>query len=415
MTLEKKKNYLVFFIGIIGGVKFRFIGTFYASEIFIFISLFTISWSSFNHNKYARTLFKLAILWLIGAIVTDAYVNNNIIDSLKGQFNIIFFFLLFPYIYWLLFDKPSRLIYYLLACAIASVPNYYLLGASGEEDFGLMGEDIWLYYSFVPVAVGIIAWLYFKSKIKTKIASLSMFCFGLFMLFHNSRNVLLTMAMAAVVLFNIDNLSCSNFSHKLYKYRTSIVRICVFLFLGILLVDNVYGTLAENGILGEYAYNKYMHQKYETGGLHSSRLETFMGMELIMKSPIIGYGSFARDKGDGFHMQFATEHNTEYVPWPLPTERFLPGHSHLVGYWMNHGILGGVFWLYVLWLMWRFFQSGAILYEKRMIAGILMVFTANVWDIFFSPFGDRVGMAFFLMYIVIIYKYFKEDRYGLFR
>lgn len=407
MTLEKKKDYLTVLIGLIGGIKFRFIGTFYAGEILIYLLLFNVGFSYIKTNKYAWNLFKLAWLWFVSAVITDLFVDNNFIDSLKGEFNVIFFLFQFPVVYWLLYDKPERFLYYLVSIGIVSIPNLYLFGPEVDESsFGLMGENIWLYYSLVPVAVGLISWLYYKGKIGDKTACIMMIGFGLYMLFHNSRNVFLTMTMAAVLLSQMGKLECYHLHDAVNIFKTKIVKIFLLMFIGMIAVSNIYENLASSGALGPYAYQKYILQSSAGNMLEGGRGETFMGIELITRSPIIGYGSFAKDEGDKFHMEYAREHNLRYKPFQWT--RKLPAHSHVVGAWMENGIGGGIFWIYVLVLFWNVFKSGAMLTEPMLFPAVLMTFTARIWEILFSPFGLRVSETFFIMYMAILYIKFQD-------
>lgn len=407
MTLERRKDFLTILVAIISGIKFRYLGTFYAGEILLYIMLFFISWRPIFNNRYASNIFKLALLWLLSAYITDIWVNNSIINTLKGEFNIIFFMAQFPGVYWLLYDKPKRFLYFLIAVGVVSIPNLYLFGPEVDEsDFGMMGENIWLYYYLVPIAIGCISWLYYKGKITAPTATIMMLCFGIFMLFHNSRNVFLTMTLSAILLYQIDRTKGQPFHRRVSMFRVRIVNIFIMLFLGALIVNSVYESLASRHILGEYAYQKYQTQIQADNILEGGRAETFMGIELIRRKPIIGYGSYAMDKGDKFHKEFASTSGKKYRR-PFE-ERRMPAHSHIVGAWMWNGIGGGIFWLYVLLLMWRVFRSGAMLTESALLPGILMTFTARIWEILFSPFGLRIPETFFLMFLTIIYNNFKN-------
>lgn len=405
MTLDQKKNYLTILIGLIGGIKFRFIGTFYASEILIYLILIGIGFTYIRQNKYAMHLFLFAMLWLLSAFITDLITDNDTINSLKGAFNIIFFAAQFPAVYWLLYDKPERFLYYIIAVGIVSMPNFYLFQPQlNDSAFGLMGENIWKYYAMVPTAVATISWLYYKGKIGPSIASILMVGFGIFMLFHNSRNVLLTMAMAAVLLSQMGKLKRYPLNSAIPIFKHRIVRILLCLFIGAIAVSIIYESLASSGALGSYAYEKYIKQNTAENILEGGRAETFMGIELIRQSPILGHGSFAMDERDQFHREYARNHNMVYQP--LPYLRKLPAHSHIVGAWMENGIGGGIFWIYVLFLLWTVFKSGAMLTVPKLLPAVIMQFTNIFWSILFSPFGSRVSVSFFLILLTVIYSKF---------
>lgn len=409
---EWTKDKLTILIGLIGGIKFRFVGTFYASEILIYILLYYASWDYIKANKYAWNIFKLGILWLFSAVVTDLWVGNDTINSLKGTFNVIFFFMQFPVIYWLLYDKPLRYLYYLVAVALVSLPNLYFFGPEFTDFIsGSQGENIWFFYALSPIATASIGWFYYKQKIGVNISCILIIAFGVFMLFHGSRNIFLSMAMAAVLLYQIAKISQDEFADQVEYYKQHIVKLFIYMFVGIICVNFAYETLASSGTLGEQAYKKYLKQSASENMLEGGRSETFMGAWLIEQSPIIGYGSFAMDKNDSYHIKYAREHGNVYIPFPW--ERRMPAHSHLVGAWMENGIGGGIFWIYVLFLMWMILRSGAFLSIPLLLPAVLMEFTGNLWDIFFSPFGLRVPAAFFIMFLTILYYKFINKEYCL--
>lgn len=410
MTIERKKDLFVLLIGLVGGIRIRMMGTFYLSEILIFLSYYFVSWKVFADNRYVRRLMLLALLWLLGCLISDTVNLTSSSDALKGAFNIIFFILQIPITYWALADKPSRYLQYILGSGFSSVPSFLFFGSikNGRVESLPVFDDIWFYYSLAPLAIAVISYLYYKQSLSKIIIYIISLSFGLFMLFNNSRNIFLTMSMSVILLAYIDHCHTDSLADTVKKYRNHLLRLFMCLFVGLLVMDEVYEHLASEGILGEYAYNKYMMQKNSKDGLVSARKDTYMGIELIINKPLWGYGSYAKDKGDRFHQQYSIRHKTEYeIP---EEEKYLPGHSHIVGYWLNHGVLGGLFWIYVLLLMWKVFRSGAIFEEPRLMCLFIMTFTSKLWDILFSPFGNRVGMAFFLCYVAILSKTFLKKR-----
>lgn len=411
MNQERLKDHLVIIIALLGGVKFKLFGTFYASEIIIIILSVFISWKNVKNNKYAWNLFKLACLWIAFSIATDLYVNNSTINSLKGTVSIILFAIQFPVAYWLLCDKPVRFLYYIVIIGLVSIPNLYLFGPEiDEKTFGEMGENIWLYYAMVPLATGCISWLYYKNKINAKVCSILIGGFGLFMLFHNSRNVFLTMAMAAIILYQISCYKSPNFNLILAKYKRSTIKTFILLFIGLIAVNAVYEHLAGSGALGAYAYQKYVKQSQAESILEGGRSETFMGIELIKRSPIIGYGNYATDRRNAFHRQYAKDHNLTFIP--LQNDLRLPAHSYIVGSWMANGLGGGIFWIYVIFLMWQVFKSGTFLIYPKLLPLTLISFMQLAWNILFSPFGLRMPVSFFLMFLCIIYLTHKHHSYS---
>ena len=92
-----RKDTLIFFIGLFSMIKVRFLGTFGISEILVFCSYFFIGLRlGLSENKRMNHIVLLALLWLIGIFIADRFNDINLIDSLKGSFNVIFIILLIP-------------------------------------------------------------------------------------------------------------------------------------------------------------------------------------------------------------------------------------------------------------------------------------------------------------------------------
>jgi O-antigen ligase len=219
-----------------------------------------------------------------------------------------------------------------------------------------------------------------------------------------------TIAMFLLLLLN-KHVGGYNTSTIAY-FKKRVPMFFILAMVGVGLAGSIYEKLAANGTLGVEAQEKYYKQKMNgSNALEGGRSETFMGILLIKENPIWGYGSYARDKGDVFHMRYASEHNTDYN-WTGDNDRFLPGHSYIVGAWMSNGILGGLFWLYVLWVMWLAFKSGCFLCEPRLLCLLMFQLCAFMWNVFFSPFGDRVFTMFLIIGVFTIFDY---ERKGLYK
>ena len=78
---------------------------------------------------------------------------------------------------------------------------------------------------------------------------------------------------------------------------------------------------------------------------------------------------------------------------------------------MQDGILGGLFWLYVLWMFWKIFISGCFMFERRLLCLLMFQFCSLLWNMMFSPFGDRVSTAALIITFFVIYDNQKKGFY----
>ena len=382
-----EKDKFVFIIGLLSMIKFRLLGTFALSELIIFITYLFIGFrTEFSNSRRMNNLFILAILWCIGVFISDRINDINLIDSLKGIFNVIFIIILIPFVYWALEDKPQRMILFWIGNGLSSIFAFYFQRINLYSEFE---ANIWRVYAFYPAIIALSGLLYYKGRII--LACLLTEIFAFWSLFNMSRNIFLSMTCAvSLILFiywikrhSVDGIT-------MYKKKSlSLLIVFVSALIG---VTYTYEFLASNKILGEPAYQKYIMQKYSKSGLASGRLDAFQSLYLVSINPIIGYGSYAKDKKELIR-QFDKETNRD-------RNDLLPGHSYILGAWVYSGILGGLFWVYILYLIFIFIKDKILLDDKLIGINALITFQM-LWNILFSPFADRLNFLFFITLVII--------------
>jgi hypothetical protein len=76
----------------------------------------------------------------------------------------------------------------------------------------------------------------------------------------------------------------------------------------------------------------------------------------------------------------------------------IPGHSHIIGAWIWSGILGLVFWIFMVWVVLKAIFRVTTL--KPRLAPVYTWFLISMfWDIWFSPFAStrRLTEAFLIV------------------
>ena len=389
-----RKDTLIFFIGLFSMIKVRFLGTFGISEILVFCSYFFIGLRlGLSENKRMNHIVLLALLWLIGIFIADRFNDINLIDSLKGSFNVIFIILLIPFVYWILKDKPERVILFWIGNGISSLFAFYFQRVDLYNEFD---ADVWRVYAFYPAFIALSGWLYYRGRVF--LSCIVIEAFALWSLFHMSRNIFLSMTCAVSLIIFIEWIKRSSFD-RIKKYRQRLVYLIAMFGVVLVGIYYTYEYLASNKYLGEAAYNKYVLQKYSDKGLASGRSDAFQSLYLIYKNPIFGYGSYARDKNE-LVRQFDSKTNRD-------RHDLLPGHSYILGAWVYAGIGGAVFWFYVLYLIFLFIRGGILLNTKLIGINVLLTFQ-TIWNILFSPFSDRLNILFYIILVIIQMNLSKE-------
>lgn len=138
-------------------------------------------------------------------------------------------------------------------------------------------------------------------------------------------------------------------------------------------------------------------------GLTSGRGDFILALEFIARNPIFGYGSYASDKN---HLRplLSEKYGLEYS-YRLESGyggSVVPCHSIILGQWAWHGILAGLFWMYVLLLIIKTMKCGYYLREKNIMGLCVLCMMQQLWDILFSPMGQRTPLLFLLIFLLII-------------
>lgn len=404
------KDYLTFFIGIFSGFYIRVIGILCVSEIVLLLVAFYILLTrkvSYKHNKQFKNIIILSVLAFVGTIISGVVNGSSFIDITKWLFTIFLFVVDLIAVFWLLSDKVTRIIYYLFFSMIGVLltstilPQFSvhaLVNVENEVIQKTLSERLDLNaelfaYQYAPIFLFLIAFLYGKMP---KLTIAIMFFAGVFFLFGDSRHLFLIYELAAVIMMFLGVVNEQNKMIKMQKMRKNVLPFLIILFGAAIVIKSSYEYMAKNGILGEWAQYKYELQSSNNNDIVlGSRMITFEGLYIILKDPIWGFGPYAVDK-NGYAQEFARMMKTEY-----DSSRILGGHSFLVQFWTYGGILALLLWLYVIYLGINFIING-IVYEPSLTPFLLIFVILLLYNILFSPFGNRVSNAYALVMISII-------------
>lgn len=167
------------------------------------------------------------------------------------------------------------------------------------------------------------------------------------------------------------------------------------------LYKGIYSFAASNGYLGDQALTKYEHQtvrgKDALSMLMEGRKPFFIGLLAAIDRPIVGHGPRAEDR-NGYAGRFLTKYGSDYdiaqynsihyfrmMRGVLPE---IPTHSHILAGWVWCGILGLVFFIWVLYRMYvhvRYFMACI----PQWYGFFALTIPSTAWSIMFNPYGAR--------------------------
>jgi hypothetical protein len=164
-----------------------------------------------------------------------------------------------------------------------------------------------------------------------------------------------------------------------------------------------FGYAAREGILGQAERKKLEDQENVSGGvLVGGRFGFFVGLWAVAHKPILGHGSWPLDVY-GYTLQTADYLGADSRDIRLAAKRihWIPAHSAIIGGWVEHGIAGFLFWLFVLYLLIVNFPRAAVVFPEY--AGLYALIASGFgWSIFFSPGGHRGWAAMNIVSFLLV-------------
>jgi len=327
----------------------------------------------------------LMLLWLFGQIATDFYRSTGAHDWMRGDANIVFFILDLIALSILLKGNMRRQMILLFGFAMGGILSVKLqpgLYAGNEFKFG---------YAWPIMYLTSLSSCYFYKRGRYSIVGLLFMANIAVNVLSNFRSVTLSMFVTLALILPV-------IPERIGRLRilpAAKTQARVFVLMGITLVagalaGEVMTGLAASGALGQAAQEKNRQQTMAGWGiLIGGRPEILVSSRAVMDSPILGHGSWAKDpKYSEMLMQIQSEYGMNQSDEGQKFEGVIPSHSHLMNAWVNAGILGAVFWFYILVSTMKSLIRITIL-RPPVTPVYAFLMTAFVWDILFSPFGGN--------------------------
>jgi hypothetical protein len=335
--------------------------------------------------------------WLFGTIIGDLYLGTSLANKLKGIARVVFLGMDFATLAILIDRKTRGYVVFFLA-------NTVLLFV-GALKFGGGGDFLTEWKYGLDVAVTLPALLlssYFFGKRRYVICVLIGLGVAALNLHYAVRSQLAIDLMAAVVVLPIAGVRKGQAGRALG--RADFFKLLIVL---ALTGGAAYGAnqVVKYGVSHDF-FDAGVTAKFESqsagqlGVVVGGRPETLVAIQAIIDSPIIGHGSFAVSQKylqmlQDIQYKYGYSGSDETVDLDNPG---IPTHSHLTQAWVESGILGGIFWIYVLVLVVCMFVQ-TVLRRPTLMPVYSFVAVNFIWDVLFSPMGsiDRLVGAFMIL------------------
>jgi hypothetical protein len=389
---------LIFVLGVAGAYSFRLVGSFPGCELLV---LFFLPPLLLLHPRRAfrreyRWFYILLGLWLLGTVLGDVFLGVPAANRLKGIARVVFLGLDYMTLAILINRKPNRMVAFALSIAACMI-RYF---------FQFQGDFITKWKFGGSTATTIVALLischFFKHRRYAICLAISGALAALNLVFAFRSQVGLDLVSGVLILPLI-----ATDSRRAMQRPGRVIEAARLVFAVALL--GAVGFLANKAILYAAAHDLFdegIKEKFEIqasgklGVLAGGRPETLVAIQAIRDSPIIGHGSFAVDP-KYYELEQVISYENGYQDSdavPDLEDPGIPTHSHLTLAWVESGILGGVFWIYALFLILNGIL--ALARERPPLTPLYLYLLLNfVWDVLYSPMGsaNRIWNAYLIM------------------
>lgn len=158
-----------------------------------------------------------------------------------------------------------------------------------------------------------------------------------------------------------------------------------------------YGYMAKSGALGEYGKWKYEVQEKKKGGIASSRSWSMRGIIALSHHPLGGLKDSGKEVADNEEIR---REYAQFMNISISSNKSLMGHSTILDWWIVYGIFTVPFWIYIIKLTVMALKGMLSDASNSLLAVTLYSCLNMLWDIFFSPFGGRIGYGLSIMLVI---------------
>lgn len=420
---SKHDAFWLFMIGCFSMTQLRLGAKIGISELFMVLAAPVIYFRNLRHYKADGMLpmLNLLFLWILGALFSDWYNETETYQIIRGFSVPTAVFATVVCVHNFLRRDIRNYKWILLGVACSHVISTFVFQRGTAGDLAAEGDMA----GAIEAVVGyklfwanlIHRWILLPVQtlyLKTPVV-LSLLC-----LMVSSVAAAMSGGRSAF-LVGVASLFLVLYSRRNAKLMLSIRRhlvlmFCVLAVIGVC-VKSAYEYAATHGMLSEVDVKKYEHQTGQGNNalrmLMSGRGEFFIGLIAALDKPVIGHGSWARDEG-GYVIDFMEKYGSEDDVKILKQSqiqygvKFISSHSHIICYWLWHGIFGLLFWCYIIFLAIRTFTK-YLHVVPEMFGYWAIILPDFFWHVFFSPFGLRTEECVLFVCMVLLHKIAKEN------
>lgn len=413
---QSRAAFWLFMIGLGSQTQIRVVGSIGISEFVMFLVapfVFLVDHRRLKADGFMPFVW-LSILTCFGCLVSGMINHTDLVSLLKGFAAPHAVFAATVVVHWLLRRDFSALKWLILGVFLSNIVCVFIFqqGAytfregeflEGSEATAAVVSNPLFWSSRISAILMLPISMYYLSTPYAYSATLPFVAALIKILFSDSsgRAAALVSCLAGFYIF-----VAGKSVRRMRQVGRHFLLIVMLLFTLLIIGKQVYVYAASNNYLGEKAREKYFKQTQGSSStlkiIMGGRLEFFTAIKACIDRPIIGFGPKPIDT-KGYYEEMLRKYGNiddyeTYVRSVMGqarlgiTEHYIPAHSGLASFWLQYGIVGLVFWLYILAMFLKYFTKyshGVPQWYGYCVMGI----SASLWDTFFSPFAGRIPIA----------------------
>ncbi len=399
-------NLAIFLVPVLMCLQFSLVGSIYGGDLLLVGLFFGLLWRGRSFSSLKAPLPKrfltLGFIWLFGQVVTDIVRHTSTDDSARGWARIVLTLLHFSVLFILLHGRPRQVVIYGWGLVVGSVLTYFL------HPFVFAAQYPWEFGWGFPVTLAVFL-LTSGRTYRSLLLPLGLAALNIYLGFRSMGAVCF---LVSIYLFLRIAWLKSETPRQVPLRAKQAVAALILVAFGAWGMASVYEKAASSGLLGDEAKYKYEFQSSgEYGLLLAGRSEILLGLLAIYDSPVLGHGSWAKDPDyvaayqqamlllgydqSSFQRGQGTGIDSD------ENDYLIVAHSHILGAWVEAGILGAFFFLWLLVLAFRFLKH---LFTARIRLGPLVTFSAFwlIWNLCFEPYGGNKRFSVLYFAVVLI-------------
>jgi hypothetical protein len=402
---------VAFLVGLTSMLQVKVIGYFGMVELF-FVALapwyLYTRWRTLLSGRLRPFIF-LALAWLWSALLTDLVRGTALGDMLRGNVSIVLWIACLICQYVMLRGRPEAIKWYTLGLACSFFISLYyfrpgsLVWLADLRGTSAADETNWqsAYANVANAAMA--AALLFGFRRYPRQLTVALVLYALLCLVLGSRGLFVIHMLAGAMTFYFYRERQRAQQRASVSPPSLLKRLRLLALMGTLAVLAMFGYVmaSSRGWLGAVEQVRYQQQSEANIGVLSARYDSICGALAIIDSPLIGHGSWAEDTA-GYRARGLALIG---LPPAAAAGRLMqggpiPGHSHIITAWVFHGVLGGLYWVFVLGFLIRYmvrYLPGPPEYLPYILISVISL----SWNILASPFGQRPATAASLVFLIV--------------